>query len=142
GVDALRLVPAAAPLCRGRIGGARRRGQHLRHGAGAVRVLVGEPLAHDASAHDRGAVTGAVDGQTHPLVRRGIFHVLYRPAAGPGPPRAQRSGARTGLSGVGGFVRAQEAQKEFVPADSIPRQELPSGPLLYGAYAFVWAVLI
>lgn len=37
---------------------------------------------------------------------------------------------------------AQEAQKEFVPAESIPRQELASAPLLYGAYAFVWAALL
>ncbi len=37
---------------------------------------------------------------------------------------------------------AQDAQKEFVPADSVARQEIPAQPLLYGAYAFVWAVLI
>jgi CcmD family protein len=37
---------------------------------------------------------------------------------------------------------AQDAQKEFVPADSIARQEIPAEPLLYGAYAFVWAALI
>ena len=37
---------------------------------------------------------------------------------------------------------AQEAQKEFVPADSVTKQELPAEPLLYGAYAFVWAALL
>jgi CcmD family protein len=37
---------------------------------------------------------------------------------------------------------AQDAQKEFVPADSIAKQEIPAEPLLYGAYAFVWAALI
>jgi CcmD family protein len=38
---------------------------------------------------------------------------------------------------------AQEAQKGFVPAESVARQEIPSGPLIYSAYAFVWfAVLV
>jgi CcmD family protein len=37
---------------------------------------------------------------------------------------------------------AQDAQKEFVPADSVAKQELPAEPLLYSAYAFVWAVLL
>ena len=37
---------------------------------------------------------------------------------------------------------AQEAQREFVPADSIARPELPSGPLIYIAYAFVWAAVL
>jgi len=37
---------------------------------------------------------------------------------------------------------AQEAQKEFVPAESIAKQEMPAAPLLYAAYAFVWAALI
>lgn len=37
---------------------------------------------------------------------------------------------------------AQEAQNQFVPADTIQRQEIPSGPLLYGAYAFVWAAVV
>lgn len=37
---------------------------------------------------------------------------------------------------------AQEAQTEFVPAETVARQEIPSAPLLYGAYAFVWAALI
>ena len=37
---------------------------------------------------------------------------------------------------------AQEAQREFVPADSIVRPELPSGPLIYIAYAFVWAAVL
>ena len=43
---------------------------------------------------------------------------------------------------LGALVRAQEAQTEFVPAESLPREELAPGPLLYGAYAFVWAVLL
>ena len=42
----------------------------------------------------------------------------------------------------GALALAQEAQTEFVPAESIPREELAPGPLLYGAYAFVWAVLL
>ena len=37
---------------------------------------------------------------------------------------------------------AQDAQNQFVPADSIPKQEIPPAPLLYGAYAFVWAAVI
>jgi CcmD family protein len=37
---------------------------------------------------------------------------------------------------------AQDAQKEFVPADTVAKQELPSGPLVYGAYAFVWAAVL
>ena len=41
-----------------------------------------------------------------------------------------------------GLAMAQEAQNEFVPADSVQRQELPSGPLLYAAYAFVWAAVL
>jgi len=44
--------------------------------------------------------------------------------------------------GVTGIVIAQDAQNEFVPADTLQRQELPSGPLLYGAYAFVWAAVL
>ena len=39
-------------------------------------------------------------------------------------------------------VQAQEATKEFVPADSVAKQELPSGPLIYIAYAFVWAAVL
>ncbi len=37
---------------------------------------------------------------------------------------------------------AQEAQNQFVPADTVQRQELPSAPLLYGAYAFAWAAVL
>ena len=37
---------------------------------------------------------------------------------------------------------AQEAQREFVPAESVTRQELAPGPLVYGAYAFVWAAVL
>ena len=37
---------------------------------------------------------------------------------------------------------AQEAQREFVPADTLARPELPSGPLIYTAYAFVWAAVL
>ncbi len=31
---------------------------------------------------------------------------------------------------------------QFVPADQIARPELSPGPLLYGAYAFVWVALL
>jgi CcmD family protein len=41
-----------------------------------------------------------------------------------------------------GTVLAQEAQNEFVPAETLQRQELPSGPLVYAAYAFAWAALL
>jgi CcmD family protein len=37
---------------------------------------------------------------------------------------------------------AQEAQKGFVPAESIARQEVPSGPLILSAYAFVWVAVL
>jgi CcmD family protein len=37
---------------------------------------------------------------------------------------------------------AQEAQREFVPAESVARHELAPGPLVYGAYAFVWAAVL
>jgi CcmD family protein len=37
----------------------------------------------------------------------------------------------------------QEQVKGFVPQAQAPQQpELPAAPLLYGAYAFVWAVLL
>ena len=40
-------------------------------------------------------------------------------------------------------IRAQEAKDQFVPQAQLPQQaELPAAPLVYGAYAFVWAVLI
>jgi CcmD family protein len=40
-------------------------------------------------------------------------------------------------------VLAQEpGQKQFVPLESVQRQELAPGPLLYTAYAFVWAALV
>jgi len=39
-------------------------------------------------------------------------------------------------------VMAQDAPNQFVPAETLPRQEIASGPLLYGAYAFVWAALL
>jgi CcmD family protein len=38
---------------------------------------------------------------------------------------------------------AQPAQDEFVPVKDLPQQEqLPGGPLVLGAYGFVWAVLL
>jgi CcmD family protein len=37
---------------------------------------------------------------------------------------------------------AQDAQREFVPADTLARQELAPGPLIYSAYAFVWAAVL
>jgi CcmD family protein len=37
---------------------------------------------------------------------------------------------------------AQTPQSQFVPQESLPKQELSPGPLLYGAYAFVWGALI
>ena len=40
------------------------------------------------------------------------------------------------------LTMAQEAQNQFVPAESVQRQELPSGPLVYAAYAFVWAAVL
>jgi CcmD family protein len=44
--------------------------------------------------------------------------------------------------GLTGSLIAQDAQNEFVPAETLQRQELPSGPLLYAAYAFVWAAVL
>ena len=44
--------------------------------------------------------------------------------------------------GSSAVLWAQEAQKEFVPADTVAKQELPSGPLVYIAYAFVWAAVL
>jgi CcmD family protein len=44
--------------------------------------------------------------------------------------------------GSSAVLWAQEAQKEFVPADTVAKQELPSGPLVYAAYAFVWAAVL
>ena len=41
-----------------------------------------------------------------------------------------------------GVTMAQEAQNQFVPAESVQHQEIPSGPLLYTAYAFVWAAVL
>lgn len=37
---------------------------------------------------------------------------------------------------------AQQEQGGFVPATNIARETLPALPLVYGAYGFVWAVLI
>ncbi len=37
---------------------------------------------------------------------------------------------------------AQTQQKQFVPAASLPRQEISAGPLVYGAYGLVWAVVV
>jgi hypothetical protein len=37
---------------------------------------------------------------------------------------------------------AQQPQDTFVPANSLPKQEVSPGPLLYGGYAFVWAVFV
>jgi CcmD family protein len=36
----------------------------------------------------------------------------------------------------------KQAQDVFVNADTLPRQEIPPGPLLYSAYAFVWFALV
>jgi CcmD family protein len=36
----------------------------------------------------------------------------------------------------------QEPQSEFVSQSSVPQTELPPAPLIYGAYAFVWAVFV
>ena len=37
----------------------------------------------------------------------------------------------------------QEPQtNEFVPAEQVAKSELSPAPLLYGAYAFVWVVLL
>lgn len=46
------------------------------------------------------------------------------------------------IAAVSVALRAQEATKEFVPADTVAKQELPSGPLIYAAYAFVWAAVL
>ena len=40
------------------------------------------------------------------------------------------------------LIMAQQPQDTFVPAKSIPKQEVSPGPLLYGGYAFVWAVFV
>lgn len=40
------------------------------------------------------------------------------------------------------LVRAQTPQSEFVPADTLPREELPATPLVFAAYAFVWVALV
>jgi hypothetical protein len=37
---------------------------------------------------------------------------------------------------------AQDQQNEFVSASTVAREELPPAPLIYGAYAFVWAVFM
>jgi CcmD family protein len=37
---------------------------------------------------------------------------------------------------------AQEAQKQFVPVENLPKQEVAPGPLVYGAYALVWAAVV
>jgi CcmD family protein len=39
-------------------------------------------------------------------------------------------------------LSAQEAPKGFVPAESVARQEVPAAPLIYSAYAFVWAAVL
>lgn len=57
--------------------------------------------------------------------------------------RLIRSGLTAALSlALGVAALAQEAQNQFVPAESLPREELAPAPLLYGAYAFVWAALL
>ena len=33
-------------------------------------------------------------------------------------------------------------ENEFVAADSVAKHELPTGPLVYGAYSFVWLALL
>jgi hypothetical protein len=40
------------------------------------------------------------------------------------------------------LLMAQQPQDTFVPAKSLPKQEVSPGPLLYGGYAFVWAVFV
>ncbi len=51
--------------------------------------------------------------------------------------------AATGQAQGTGQPAAQQPQDEFVPVKSLPQQEqLPAAPLLIGAYAFVWAVLL
>ena len=35
-----------------------------------------------------------------------------------------------------------QTQEGFVSRESIPTESIPAGPLLYGAYAAVWVVLI
>jgi CcmD family protein len=37
---------------------------------------------------------------------------------------------------------AQDAQKQFVPVENLPKQEVAPGPLVYGAYALVWAAVV
>lgn len=37
---------------------------------------------------------------------------------------------------------AQDQQNEFVSASTVAREELAPAPLIYGAYAFVWAVFM
>ena len=39
-------------------------------------------------------------------------------------------------------VAAQEQMNGFVLQGSLPKQEIPPAPLLYGGYAFVWGVLV
>jgi len=39
-------------------------------------------------------------------------------------------------------VLAQQDQGGFVPATDIARETLPALPLVYGAYGFVWIVLL
>jgi CcmD family protein len=40
------------------------------------------------------------------------------------------------------LVAQDAAQNQFVPMNTLPRQEVPPAPLLYGAYAFVWGALV
>jgi CcmD family protein len=43
---------------------------------------------------------------------------------------------------AGQAVLAAQAQTGFVPADSIPQETLPATPFVFGAYGFVWVVLL
>ena len=55
---------------------------------------------------------------------------------------------RAGSVGLGlvmwtaAVVAQAPAPNEFVPQSSLPKQEVPAAPLLYGAYALVWGVLV
>jgi CcmD family protein len=46
------------------------------------------------------------------------------------------------VSVSGAMALAQQDQGGFVPAADIARETLPALPLVYGAYGFVWIVLV
>ena len=165
----LRRLPAAAPVRRPRLGGARARPSALRHGARAVRLLVGEPLADAASRRRpwcrrcRPGCAGralVVPRRVHAARTRRCSASRMRLESGAGrsstsllrwrtDDEASACGdharGRCSAAGVTSLLAAQPppAQDDFVPvSDGRARETASGGAARLTAYAFVWVVLL